>query len=134
METLITDRTEQDVVQRTAKGYYNYTDLNRVESAVEELSARLNDAGYLVNARIKTNWTSADIPTQADMERYRQNVVEIRAAFDVLASTPPTPQSMRFLNWAKANDIEKILMDVDDALSRLPFGFRYSGEIFCGEG
>lgn len=132
-DTLITDRTEADVAQRTAKGHYNATDLNRVERAVQELAGRLNAAGHNLAITVKSNWAINDIPTQSDIERYRANIATIHAALAMLSTTPQTPNSMRFLTWAKANDIEKILQDVEDSLNRMELSFMYSGEIYAGE-
>ena len=38
LEQLITDRTSEDVTLGTAKGFYNASDLNRVESTVARLA------------------------------------------------------------------------------------------------
>lgn len=46
MDNLITDRTYNDVILGTDKGYYNYTDLNRVEEATAELAQLLTAQGY----------------------------------------------------------------------------------------
>ena len=43
--TLITDRTLEDVANKTAKGFYNATDLNRVDACLEDLVARLGRVG-----------------------------------------------------------------------------------------
>ena len=71
---LITDRTQADVDRYTElkdkslrgmtddekaewqtqlKGAYNFTDMNRVEAAVEDLANRLTEAGYIVSPVIK---------------------------------------------------------------------------------
>lgn len=46
--TLVTDRTLKDVSNKTAKGFYNATDLNRVGDCLEDLVARLRRIGYNV--------------------------------------------------------------------------------------
>lgn len=46
--TLVTDRTLEDVTNKTAKGFYNATDLNRVDACLEDLVARLRRIGYNV--------------------------------------------------------------------------------------
>ena len=46
--TLVTDRTLEDVANKTAKGFYNATDLNRVDACLEDLVARLRRIGYNV--------------------------------------------------------------------------------------
>lgn len=43
--TLVTDRTLEDVTNKTAKGFYNATDLNRVDACLEDLVARLGRVG-----------------------------------------------------------------------------------------
>lgn len=47
-EDLITDRTLEDVQNRTAKGHYNATDLNRVEHAANQISEMLTKEAYPV--------------------------------------------------------------------------------------
>lgn len=43
--TLVTDRTLEDVANKTAKGFYNATDLNRVDACLEDLVDRLGRMG-----------------------------------------------------------------------------------------
>lgn len=64
---------------------------------------------------------------------YLDDLRRIRAALAVMDTTPAAPESMDYLTWAKANDIEKILVDVGDALGRLLLSPFYSGEIYSGE-
>ena len=95
-----------------AKGAYNYTDLNRVETAVAELAETLELA--LVT---KTNWTLWDVPVVSDMERYLGNVVAIRDACPGETEFPTLPSSMDGLTYEGANSIEKVLMLVYENLS-----------------
>ena len=44
--TLITDRTKEDVTKKTAKGFYNASDLNRVTACMEYLDEELRKLGY----------------------------------------------------------------------------------------
>jgi len=130
IDTLVTDRT--------AGAKYNYTDLNRVESAFVYLRDSLNgEFGVALNLTIKTDWVRADLGqlgAQALMEQYRQNVVAIRGAITQMAETPATPDSMRFLTVQEVNDIEKILQDVEWLLNRMPFAFCHSGTFQAGQG
>ena len=48
LNNLVFDRTATDVEQKTAKGRYQYTDLNRVRSAVSSIAARYQADGYAV--------------------------------------------------------------------------------------
>jgi hypothetical protein len=130
---LITDRKRSDVVNMTAKGQYAYTDINRVETAVQTLATALNNAGYYVAVTVKTNWTAADKPSRTDMERYRTNISTIRATLAVFSSTPAVPDSMRYLGYQSANDIEQILLDVERLINNMQAAFCYSGENYAGE-
>lgn len=154
IDTLVTDRTEADVSRYSElrdkgwaemttaekaewvagmKGAYNASDLNRVASAMAYLSQRFASAGYSVPISSPTDWANGDIPTKGDLDTYLDDLRRIRAALAVMDTTPEAPESMDYLTWAKANDIEKILVDVDDALGRLLLSTFYSGEIYSGE-
>ena len=154
IDTLVTDRTEADVSRYSElrdkgwaemttaekaewvagmKGAYNASDLNRVASAMAYLSQRFASAGYSVPVSSPTDWANGDIPTKGDMDTYLDDLRRIRAALAVMDTTPAAPESMDYLTWAKANDIEKILVDVDDALGRSLLSPFYSGEIYSGE-
>lgn len=150
----ITDRTEQDVARwkklrdkgwenMTAeersewmgemKGCYGHTDMNRVESAVEVLSARLCELGYLYHPTTKTDWKRGDSPTRADFERYLGNVENIRKQMKVYSDTPEAPTIGNKLNWSRANDIEKILRDIEKLTDSIVQNMCFAGEIFAGE-
>lgn len=107
------------------KGAYNYSDLNRVEMAMQILSEELS-----LNLVTKTDWNLWDIPKQADMDRVIQNLRTIRKAGVGLPKTPDAPASMSKLSYTTANEIETILSDVDEALpARLWCGDIYAGEV-----
>lgn len=151
---LITDRTQADVDRYTElkmkrlsgmtadekaewetqlKGAYNYTDMNRVESAVEYVANRLTEAGYIIIPVIKKNWAKTDKPTLADFNRYLKNVSDIRSALATYETTPDAPTTERKLSFQMANDIEKILTDVDDLISKMMSAYFYSGDLYSGE-
>lgn len=121
------------VFDRTGGEYYNNTDLNRVASAVQYLAERLRGYGYIVTAAPKTDWTVADEPTLGQLEAYRTGVVAIRRALTVTPDTPPTPEDMAGLTWREANDMEKILADVEQLINNMAAAWMYSGEIYAGE-
>ena len=115
------------------KGAYNASDLNRVGAAVAYVAGRLNGYGYAVTVSPKQDWTVSDIPTAGQMTAYLRDVAALRGAIAVIASTPPTPDSASGLTWQKANNIEQILVDVDELLTRMAAAWFYSGEIWSGE-
>lgn len=129
IETLVTNRG--------AGASYNALDLNRVNEAFVYLRDKMNgEFGFNLDLFIKTDWTRYDlgqIGAQSLMEAYRQNVVKIRAAITQRATTPQAPSSMRFLNHQGANDIERILQDVEWLLVNAAAAWHFSGEIYGGE-
>lgn len=154
MLNLITNRTARDVARlqelnakgwanmnesersewsKASKGAYNYTDLNRVENAVQYLAEELNKVGYPVEILSVRTWQATDVPTLADMTRYLENVRRIREAFFTLNTTPRTPATMVGLTYSGANAIEQILTDVETLMGNMVSSYINSGEVFGGE-
>ena len=125
---------EINVSPSAAKGMYTHNDLNRVESAVGNIVKMLEKSGIDVPKMvIKTDWTYRDKLLESDVERYFSNISVLRGLFDVYKNTPRVPRITDNLTFTLANNIEKILMDVEEIAIRT-IGFRYySGEIFLGE-
>ena len=130
---LITDRTLADVVNKTPKGFYNATDLNRVGSAMQYLANRLTDAGYDIDIDPQVAWTVTDVPTQSDMTAYLSYLGVIKGAIALPAGTPDAPGTMTNLTYIGANNIEIILETVDQMLTNSLAAVYYSGEVFSGE-
>ena len=130
---LITDRTQEDVDNGTAKGSYNTSDLNRVGAAMDYLRDRFNANGYHIQINPKTTWREIDVPTQSDMTLYLADVNIIRSTLTVLPGTPEVPADMVGLTYEEANDIERILLAVDDLITNMINAYLYSNEINCGE-
>lgn len=130
MENLIYDRTQNDLEQNTSKAYYNYTDLNRVEEWCEYLANSLNLYSYPVNIQVKKNWQMSDFPTSSEMERIRQNVNDLKEAYFAFTEIP---ENLEYMTIEKANDIEKILSEIDFILTSMENNFIYSGVASCGQ-
>ena len=94
-----------------ALGAYNYTDINRVEAAVEEIAPLYGLA--LTSATARSYWTVPTMTTDGfDATRYLSNVVAIRdaaLAIDGSLRFPVLPSSMNYLTWDLANNIEETL-------------------------
>lgn len=161
---LITDRTAADlsnlkelrtkIMNRTAtadewtewladmKAAYNYTDLNRVNTAMDTIVTALNaapatleayiasigvapdefwDLGYTypISITTKTNWTNTDNVQETDMDTYINNVSTLHDAIELPSGTPSVPSSMNALTYMGANAIENILETVYSALAEL---------------
>lgn len=152
---MITDRTLQDVARwkelhdkgwaamtaeeraewsGTMKGRYAASDMNRVESAVEALSAQMVEMGYLdTPLTVRTNWNMWSVPTKQDMIRYLENVSVLRTLMPLYADTPEAPTIDQEFTYERANDLEKILLDVDRMITSIPQSWFYAGEIRSGE-
>jgi hypothetical protein len=117
-----------------AKGMYTHNDLNRVESAVMAISERLSELGYKHSPlTIKTDWELADDVTRGDMERYLNNIVVLRQTLAMFPNTPPVPTVNDNLTYTTANDIERILLDIDRVIANIMRSKNYVGEIMSGE-
>lgn len=154
---LITDRTQSDVDRGSylaslwvageftgtdaelaewnsdLKGFYNASDLNRVGNAMLYVYNRFSEAGYSVPIAPKIDWTSEDIPRQADMERYLADLTALRGVLSVLPTTPEVPADMDGLTYQEANNIEQILLDIDSLITRMMAAWFYCGDLYCGE-
>ena len=142
---LITDRTLADVERVSAlsgkvwddfteeeksewlagmKGAYNYTDLNRVESAMQTL-------GNMMGLRlvVRTNWSASDIPTESDTNRFLGNIRALKDAMTVKVVTYDVPATMNNMTYETANQIEQILVDLMNYID----AWYKCGEIYCGE-
>jgi hypothetical protein len=154
IDELITDRTQADVtlVEQLAKkgwrnmsdtekaqyrtnlkGAYNASDLNRVGEAINYIAERLASYGYVVSVSPKTDWAAKDTPTPTQMQRYLQDVTTLRNKLTVWQSTPQVPADMEDLLYGEANDIEKILVDIEEILTLMSQAWYYTGEIYTGE-
>lgn len=152
--SLITDRTQADVNlvrtltakgwktmtdsekaewQSGLKGAYNATDLNRVGAALNYIASRLNSCGIRIKVFPKIDWQVADIPSPEQMTAYLSDVATIRAALPVGMNTPDVPSDMVKLTYTEANNIERILLDIDALITNMVAAFFYSGELYANE-
>lgn len=130
MENLIFDRTQSDLENGTLKGYYNCTDLNRVETWCEYLANLLTSYSYPVSISIKKDWNMSDLPNVNDMERVRSNVNKIKTAFHAYTDVP---ENLNYMTIEKANSLEKILNEIDLLTKNMISYFRYSNTLNSGE-
>lgn len=118
MATFVYDRTLADVRARNTKGTYNASDLNRVQSACNEIAAELTAAGIPVTLTwTRSSWAVSYIPTEAEMTEYLENIGIIKAALPNNAPAPPA--TMAYLTYEGANDIERMLYEVETLLNNM---------------
>lgn len=146
MATWITDRTSEDV-QRAAeltekgrlntwneeeqaewlagmKGALSYTDYNRIESGIQELSAVVG-----ASVSVKTDWDINGYLTVADASRWLSNISNIRAKCSGPGNLSDTPASMNNLTCQTMNLIETILAEVERIAND---HLLYCSEPICG--
>lgn len=156
LENLITDRSEADVERFIAlrnkgfaamtaeeraeweagmKGAYNATDLNRVGRALNYVRDRLHLAGYVGKTvfTAKENWTVNDVPTAVDLAYYLAAVRVVHDAMAYYKTTPQPPYPSGSLDYKEANDIEKILIDIDELITKMLAARNFCGELYSGE-
>lgn len=156
LENLITDRTQADFerwrtlrdkgfAKMTAeeraefagdmKGAYNASDMNRVGGALNYVRDRLTAAGYLFGSEFEAreNWAANEIPTAEQLTAYLKAVEVIRAAMSRYATTPATPGNSGGLTISQANDIERILLDVDELITKMRAARYFFNDLYCGE-
>ena len=122
---MVYDRTLSDVANKASKGYWNISDLNRIEKAIKEMS------DYLNLGLITKTWILGESISLSEYNLIYNNINAIRLAWYSATDTPPTPTANCF-NYSKANDLEKILSDMIDFKISKETDKTYSGQIYSG--
>jgi hypothetical protein len=145
IDKLITDRTENDValaaslkskkyinmsaaekdVYNSGKGAYRYTDLNRVGKACADLYLIATGAGYTVPnyTALRTDWHEKERPTPAEMAQYLATVNALKTAFN---ASQQAPANMRHITYEDANNIEKLLNEIDGIFYKMKSVYLFS--------
>lgn len=125
---------EIETTPSAARGMYTHEDLNRVEKAVETISRRLLELGYISSPLdVKADWTRYDVVWEADIERYLNNIILLRDSVARYPEIPNTKIVGNKINYSVANNIEKILTDIDYLATKIVDSQRYVGEVMSGE-
>ena len=123
--------TEAEITQLERGTLTNVT-LNRVANAVSMLASELNAAGYTVET-ISQSFSETDRLKQSKYSVYLANVQALRDAIAVRASTPELPAADAKLDYVGANNIEKILADLDELLGWMTYSRKYCGTFAAGQ-
>lgn len=129
IDSLIYDRTYEDLVNETDKAYISYVDLNRIEQSVQYLANILNKYGYTNTTNNKTNWRIDEIRKQEDCDRIKANYESLKKAISYNFTMPV----FRWENVQEANKIEKILADIDWLIKSMEKTFVYTGVAGTGQ-
>lgn len=114
------------------KGAYDAIDMNRVAAAVSTLSGLLNAAGYKSEVSAQ-NFVEGEDSADEKYSVYLSNVQTLRDAIAVRASTPSVPAADAKLDYVGANNIEKILADLDELLGWMTYSRKYCGTFAAGQ-
>ena len=125
LDPLITDRTTQDVTTGTKKGFYNVSDIQRINSYIQYLSDVLE-----LNLTV-TAVSIGQALTRAQLDAILSNINAIRAVWYVANDTPQTPIAVNW-DYVKANNIEKILKVLDEFYQSVQIDKLYSGTFRAG--
>lgn len=117
------------------KGCYNIADLNRVEAKVRELVEVLRKYGYSVDYTEPghTEWQRTDTMREPDVLLYLANIAALRDVIKLPADIPPIPTIDRWIDWMAANDIERIVFELDRYIYGIVPLFRRSGTFRSGK-
>lgn len=77
-------------------------------------------------------WAREDIPNTEDTEKFLDMVQAIRNVFPSIPGLPEVPLDMEHFTYQEANDIERILARIGQAVEAIPQSRVYSGEFQAG--
>lgn len=124
-ERLIFDRTLNDIMKRTSKGYFNLEDAQRIAAWIKYLSDELK-LGLSVY-----QFTFAEDLTRPHFQSIIDNVARIKAAMPKANDEPDTPIALAW-DFGKENDLEKILQIAWDFYYSRNIDKLYSGTFRAG--
>jgi len=133
--TPITDRTAADVANRTARGFLNVADINRIENNVAWLTNELRRFNIFVDTSSVINWDQSRLPTIADLQRIRNNISNLPVrAFIIRPDLSFNLQNItdaRFqhLDFVTVNQLEMNLYLLRRMTDRMPIIYRQASFI-----
>lgn len=126
MDKLIFDRTQQDVLNKTKKSYYNVNDLTRINEWIKLLS------DYLGLGLQTETYSLGQVITIENINLILDNIATLRRSFYIANDTPYVPIASGY-NFESANSVEKILSDLNDFKVSVESDFKYSGTFYSGQ-
>jgi len=133
--TPITDRSAADITNRTSKGFFNETDINRIEGNIAWLVYQLARFNFFTNATTVTNWYMHSLPNISDFYRIRDNILataaDVRQARPDIRFTLENMSDLQFehLNYATVNVLEQNILILWDVITRMSTIYRQASFI-----
>lgn len=119
----------EPITNRTSAAQYTHEDLNRVGENVQYLADLLNLYGYAVSVTTKTDWTKENDFNATNLSTYLGNITALKNAFYGTVTVPTT-----ILTHTQANEIERLINEVETYINRMVAGFRKCGTFKGGQG
>lgn len=145
IDELICDRTYEDleVARQCVKGNvpfpndnlrfsWDYRALNRTEQAMEYVDSIFKELGYYKNMKFKTDWLNDEI-TRTEAQRYIENLTVLRNFILMPSTSPDVPTTINGMTIGRANDIEKLIFDINFVIEALRKNLTRSGVANCGQ-
>lgn len=116
------------------RGACNSTMLNRIDTQLVWIKNRLRTYGYSTQIVFAgKDWSNSnEIVDRVSYELVFKNVKNAKDNFWVYSTTPEIPTYL--YGWREANDIEKVLEDITDAIYDMIDCMKQCNEVTCGEG
>lgn len=116
------------------RGACNSTMLNRIDTQLVWIKNRLRTYGYSTQIVFSgKDWSNSnEIVDRVSYELVFKNVKNAKDNFWVYATTPEIPTYL--YGWREANDIEKVLEDITNAIYDMIDCMKQCNEVTCGEG
>lgn len=77
-------------------------------------------------------WKPGDIPRREELAEYLNRIQAVRNIFPGLPNLPEVPPDMNGFTFERANDIERILFQVNSAVNQLENSLIQCGELQSG--
>lgn len=159
-EQMINNRTQQDIDNILALGYYAYDDLNATQKTFITSPQKgaynyqdRNRVGQFCNALVElmhvyfgtitdgysdmpTNWETISDPTQTQLENYINMIIVVRnkwyTELRISGSRPSISQIYDGISLATANNIETVMKAIHDNLNdyMMTVDARYCGQLY----
>ena len=114
------------------RGACTITMLNRINAKITELEDILNGYAYMVDGTLYTNSKAhSGLLTAIEYNNIFLNLNKLKMAFYVYSTTPNTPAYL--YDFQSANNIEKILVDIESMITDMSSRFRECNTFECGE-
>lgn len=126
--------SEKELVIGRTRGTFSADTMNRLCNNLVYLKEKLFEAGYNVDIQTTndTTWNYSYIVYFEDLNRIRQDCLNIKSAVGATLYKLPINSDMYYLTIEILNNIEKLINDVKIGLESVEKSTVISGDVICG--